>query len=154
MRQILVDEEVWGFLQSKAEPFVDKEPNHVLRRLFGLNGASGIKKDRTPQPNTSSRVKTQKKEKTNVIQLIKSDLIKQGQTLYLMDYRGQLHRNFFATVAGRHLNYKERRVSMSELAKDLLKQLGHQSESVRGPAHWATEDGVTIKDLWEKYLDA
>jgi len=36
---IRVDEEVFGALQSQAEPFVDT-PNDVLRRLLGLSGPS------------------------------------------------------------------------------------------------------------------
>jgi len=38
-RRILVDEEVWDALQSKAEPFVDT-PNDVLRRILGLEQSS------------------------------------------------------------------------------------------------------------------
>lgn len=35
--QIDVDDDVFGFLKAKAEPFVDT-PNSVLRRLLGLDG--------------------------------------------------------------------------------------------------------------------
>jgi len=42
---------------------------------------------------------------------------------------------------------------MSKLAKRLLKREGYESNSVRGPAHWFTEDGVSIKDIWDRFLD-
>ncbi len=37
MRNIEIDDEVFGYLQSKAVPFVET-PNLTLRRLFSLNG--------------------------------------------------------------------------------------------------------------------
>lgn len=38
MRDIRVDEDVWSALQDLAEPFVDREPNDVLRRVLNLTG--------------------------------------------------------------------------------------------------------------------
>jgi len=41
---------------------------------------------------------------------------------------------------------------MSDLAVELLKQQGYQSDSVRGPMFWFNEDGASIKNIWEQYL--
>lgn len=41
---------------------------------------------------------------------------------------------------------------MSEVAKICLKKEGFRSESVRGPAHWSNSDGISVKDLWNRYL--
>lgn len=50
MPSIRIDDEVYGFLKQRAEPFVDS-PNSVLRRLLGLdidgeerNSASGMRR--------------------------------------------------------------------------------------------------------------
>ena len=39
MPTIRIDDEVWAVLQKRAQPFVDS-PNDVLRRDYGLNGAT------------------------------------------------------------------------------------------------------------------
>lgn len=47
MYKIEIDEEVYNFLKKKAEPFVDTNPNNVLRRLL-LNNPKTNKSD---EPN-------------------------------------------------------------------------------------------------------
>jgi len=148
MRQIEIDEEVWEYLQNNAEPFVDK-PNQVLRRLLGL--------DAKRKETSITRIKKQslvkrKKPKTNIQQLFAAEFLTKGQTVFLCDYRGKTYRQYPAILDGQYLRYQNQRYSMSQLAKELLQELGHQSDSVRGPAHWCTENGTTIKDLWESYL--
>jgi len=45
MYKIEIDEEVYDFLKKRAEPFVDTNPNGVLRRLL-LNNSRTNKRDR------------------------------------------------------------------------------------------------------------
>jgi hypothetical protein len=45
-RQIDVDDDVYTFLEEKAQPFVDKTPNDVLRRVL-LNGAPALEPSST-----------------------------------------------------------------------------------------------------------
>jgi len=45
-------------------------------------------------------------------------------------------------------------MSMSGLARALLHEQGYETDAVRGPAFWFTENGSSIKDLWEQYLDS
>lgn len=40
---------------------------------------------------------------------------------------------------------------MSCLARALWQQQGFESEAVRGPAFWFTENGLSIKEIWEQH---
>lgn len=51
--QIEVDDEVFGVLKAKAEPFVDT-PNSVLRRLLGVDPAKQGSAVAVPTPTSSS----------------------------------------------------------------------------------------------------
>jgi len=51
MRKIDVDDEVFKVIESKSKPFVDKEPNDVLRRILKLT--AGPLESRSP---SSSKV--------------------------------------------------------------------------------------------------
>ena len=53
---IRIDDQVWGWLQSKAKPFEDT-PNSVLRRLAGLDGVH------QPAPGASSQGKVERNMK-------------------------------------------------------------------------------------------
>jgi hypothetical protein len=60
MRQIEVDDDVFGHLKDHAEPFVD-DPNTVLRRLLGLDADHAPLPQRGASlaaPNGQSRVRT------------------------------------------------------------------------------------------------
>ncbi len=149
MRTIEVDDEVFAYLASKAIPYQEITPNLTLRRLFNLSGkaSSGdISKGRTPQ-STDKR-----QRKTNLQELIKTDLIREGQTLFLYDYQGRKIDGYEAVVSGKSLLREGKPFSMSELAKEDLKEKGFTSESVRGPAHWYNSDGISIKDLWSQLI--
>jgi len=54
-----------------------------------------------------------------------------------------------ALVSGSSLIFDNKRYSMSNLATELLQREGFTSKAVRGPTHWVTEDGKTVKQLWE-----
>ena len=43
--------------------------------------------------------------------------------------------------------------SIPEEKKQLLKENGFQSDSVRGPIFWYNENGKSVKELWDTYLN-
>jgi hypothetical protein len=141
MRTIEVDDEVFAYLENKAIPYVETTPNLTLRRLFNLNG------------KTSSGGIRRKQPKANLQTLIKADLIREGQTLFLHDYQGRRIDGYEAIVSGKSLLCKGEPFSMSDLAKICLNKEGFRSNSVRGPAHWYNSDGISVKKLWNHFLN-
>lgn len=154
MQTIEIDDELFGFLQSKAIPFVET-PNLTLRRLLlGDSPKSQEIKHPVPKPSTPSRTvrRGKKQPKTDLPKLIQSGLLNEGQVLYLYDYQGNRVEGYESKISGKNLIWNNKHFSMSELAKELLKKVGFSSESVRGPAHWYNSDGISVKDLWQQYL--
>ena len=153
MRNIEIDDEVFGYLQSKAIPFVET-PNLTLRRLFSLNGKR-VKSEKTSseiiQDKKIWRVR-RKQPKTDLFKLVQVGLLQEGQMLYLLDYQGKKIAGYDSIISGKNLLWNNELYSMSELAKECLKKEGFRSESVRGPAHWSNFDGISIKELWDQYL--
>jgi hypothetical protein len=153
MRNIEIDDEVFGYLQSKAIPFVET-PNLTLRRLFSLNGKP-LKSERTSpkimQDKRLGRVR-KKQPKTDLVKLVQVGLLQEGQALYLLDYQGKKIAGYDSIISGKNLLWNNELYSMSELAKECLKKEGFSSESVRGPAHWSNSDGISVKELWDQYL--
>jgi hypothetical protein len=150
MPRIDIDDAVFKFLQSKAVAFVET-PNDTLRRLLGVDAA--MKPASNVRP--ASSVKAVRKPKAHLGGLIRAGLLTNGQKLFLRDYQGRPVPNAVAYVGGDGIfahQDRKRLYSMSDLAQELLKKQGYQSESVRGPSHWYTEDGHSITDLWEKHL--
>jgi hypothetical protein len=143
MIKIEIDEEVFAYLQNKAIAFVET-PNHTLRRLLNISG----KKSRTRSLNIH---KTKKMRKTNLLELIQAGLLMENQRLFFRDYQGNEYKEYDVIVSDNSLIWNDTAYSMSELAKILLKNHGYESDSVRGPLFWYTQNGVSIKDLWEKY---
>ena len=149
MRQIEIDDEVFAYLQGQALAFVDT-PNLTLRRLFRLDKPA--KKPTTVKPTTG---KTRKKQpKANLPVLISSGLLKEGQPVFLVDYQDNKLSQYRASINASSLKWQSRSYSMSDLARELLQKEGYSSNSVRGPAHWCTEDGVSIKNLWQQHLNS
>jgi len=173
MRQIEVDDEVFQHLQIKAVPFVDT-PNTTLRRLLGMNGAvtsSSVVEPKQPQtknaidaeqllaelealpsvPRHGKNIRS-KQQKADLLTLIRTGIIRQGEKLFLVDYQENKVPGYQATVANNLLLWQHQHYSMSELARMLLKKVGYTSDSVRGPAHWCNASGTTIKNLWAQFL--
>ena len=153
MRNIEIDDEVFGYLQSKAIPFVET-PNLTLRRLFSLNDKSTRVENHSSQIVQEQRKgRLRKKQpKTDLSKLVQVGLLQEGQTLCLIDYQGKKIPGYDTTVSGNKLLWNNELFSMSELAKECLKKEGFSSESVRGPAHWLNADGISVKELWKQYL--
>lgn len=152
MRNIEIDDEVFGYLQSKAIPFVET-PNLTLRRLFSLNGKPTRIEKFSPQIIQEKKGRLRRKlPKTDLSKLVQVGLLQEGQTLYLIDYQGKKAPGYDSTISGNNLLWNNELFSMSELAKECLKKEGFSSESVRGPAHWSNADGISVKELWNQYL--
>lgn len=151
MKSIEIDDEVFAYLQSNAIPYVET-PNLTLRRLFKLNGAKPPS-DATSslQPVLHHEVRG-KEQKADLQTLVRAGLLHEGQKLYLLDYQRRKIERHVAMVSGKVLLCNNKTYSMSELAKICLKKEGFRSESVRGPAHWSNSDGISVKDLWNRYL--
>lgn len=154
MQTIEIDDEVFGYLQSKAIPFVET-PNLTLRRLL-LGDGTKLKENRliVSKPVQSPQIirKGKKQPKTDLPKLVQSGLLTEGQILYLYDYQGNKIQGYEAKISGKNLFWNNKLFSMSELSKELLKKVGFSSDSVRGPAHWYNSDGISVKDLWHQYL--
>ena len=154
MKTIEIDDELFGYLQSKAIPFVET-PNLTLRRLLLGDKPSPESRQRgvPVTAQTAKKVRQSKKQpKTDLPKLIQSGLLNEGQILYLYDYQTNKIDGYEATISGKSLLWNDDSYSMSELAKELLKEVGFRSESVRGPAHWYNSDGISVKELWKQYL--
>ena len=146
MKTIEIDDEVYSFLQQKAIAY-EETPNLTLRRILVLNKRKNI--------SYNSKIKKdRKKPKTNLLELINAGKLHENQILFLYDYRGNKIEGISAKISNGSLIYEDLSYSMSELAKILLKQNGYESDSVRGPAFWFTEQGESIKDIWGRYLDS
>src|SRR5690606_3009250 len=92
-----------------------------------------------------------KQRKVDLYTLQQAGLISKGQTLHLRDYKGKPVEGGRAEVILNKLVWSGKRYSMSALASKLLMKHGYRAESVRGPAHWYTEDGMSVLDLWRQY---
>jgi len=151
MRTIEIDDEVFAYLQRKAIPYVET-PNLTLRRLFNLNGRKPPENILNDQP-LQTKQKKRKKPKANLSTLVKNGLLNEGQTLFLYDYHGNKIDGYEATVSGKQLSRGGKTLSMSDLAKICLQEIGYKSDSVRGPAHWNNSDGISVLELWRQYLE-
>jgi hypothetical protein len=145
MKTIEIDDEVFAYLQSKAFAYIEN-PNLTLRRILG------IEKRPTQQLRSRPHVGSGKKPKADLNELVRAGLIREGQRLTLRDYQGRDVEGCESIVSHGSLLWNGKRYSMSDLARALLKQQGYKSDSVRGPMFWFNEDGVSIKDIWEKHL--
>jgi hypothetical protein len=150
MKTIEIDEEVFAYLQSKAIPYEDKNPNDTIRRLFGFD-QKAISSRVISLPQVRSRkVEGGKKRKASLIELVNAGLLEEGQILHVRDYQGRKIPDSEAMIHQGRLHRDGVTYSMSKLAEKLLKGQGYNSDSVRGPAHWFTSNNISIKNLWEK----
>jgi hypothetical protein len=163
-----VDEEVVGAVweRAKPKPFENLTFNSALRRVLGLpDGASIARAPENNPAGTPPRVNPpvafdplddlgersrSKAPKADLRQLVRAGLLRNGEELFLVGYNGERLQQYTATISGGGLQFKAQHYSMSDLARFLLKKVGYQSDSVRGPAHWANAAGVTVKDLWQQ----
>lgn len=172
MRTFPVDDDVVALVWEQAEPapFEQLSFNEALRRV--LTKAPQVLTAQEKQlPKTKIHVPTAaellseleelssdgseprgRAPKADLRELIRLGLLKDGQELTFVDYKGNPQPKYKATVVGADLAYQRERFSMSALSSLLLKQKGYIAKSVRGPDHWATSDGKRIRELWENVL--
>jgi len=164
MESIEIDNDVFAYLQKNARPFVDT-PNSTLRRLLGIDSAATAGRPKKSSSAADAELEKllaeslatarsrSKAPKADLEVLVQTGLLRNGQKLYLIDYQGNKVQKFSAVIAGSDLIYNDQRYSMSNLAQELLAKVGFKSNSVRGPAHWVTDDGKSIKNFWQQYLN-
>lgn len=140
MKRIDVDEEVFSYLQSKAIPFVEN-PNMTIRRLLKIGYS---------EPRNNRNLKRKPKVELDI--LVQNGLVKNGEKLYLHDYRQSKLSECVATVQNGRLSFNNKLYSMSRLAKELLNKAGYKIKEIQGPAHWYNESGISIKEIWDQYL--
>jgi predicted CopG family antitoxin len=153
MKKIEIDNDVYKYLEKMCKPFVEHSPNETLRRLLGLDKSNSDQVESSLE-NPSHKIKSKggKAPKAEIVKLISAGRLKEGQTLYLHDYQQNRFEHHHATIKGSKLLWEGSLYSMSELARILLQKENFKSNAVRGPAHWYTYDGVSIKRLWQSYL--
>jgi len=152
MKTIEIDNEVYNYLQDQAIPFEESTPNHVIRRILGLN-------NKLPQKENSIKklysTNGSKAPKAGLRKLVSSGILHEGQKLVLK-YKGKLTKNYEAEIADNSLIYQDKTYKMSSLVAHILDQegCGIPSKAYRGPEYWYTLDGISIRQLWEQYLDS
>lgn len=172
MRTFPVDDDVVALVweQARPAPFEQLSFSEALRRVL-----TGKKQDvpaqAEPLPKAKTRVPTAaellaeiealpssgseprgRAPKADLRELVRLGILKEGQELIFVDYKGHPQPKHKATVVGADLAYQRVRYSMSALSSLLLKQEGYIADSVRGPDHWATSAGKRIRELWENVL--
>ncbi len=153
MQKIEVDDSVYQFLESKVQGFGDS-PNFVLRRLLGIGTAKLQASKPVETKSSHAASKRGKAPKANLRDLVRVGSLAEGQVLYLHDYRGAKVGGVQAHIRGNDLDCKGQIQSMSALARDHMKIQGYDNDSYRGPEHWFTAQGRSVKDLWDEYLKA
>ena len=151
-REIFVDDEIYDFLVEKRIGF--ETPNEVLRRLL-LSSKKEVQLKKSVENNKSTKkITRQRAPKTNLKKLANAGFLKDGETLYLHDFTGKRIPGYEAQVSGNYLRYKGEHYSMSELALMLLKKAGDfNSSRLRGPAFGYNYKGISVKEMWTKYLN-
>ncbi len=150
MKSIEIDNEVYACLRNQAIPFEESTPNHVIRRILGLEKGS-IPKE--PSKKTTHSSNGSKAPRADLRKLVQLGILQEGQKLVL-NYKDMLSNDYEAEIVGDRLLYQGKTYKMSSLVADILDQegCGIPSRSYRGPEYWYTSGGISIRQLWEQYL--
>jgi hypothetical protein len=139
--------------------------NSTLRRIFRIDAPASSLNVTIPSEESVDQqvekmlsdaiaVNRTKAPKTDLRELIRAGFVREGETLYLVDYQGKRVPNISATVSGPMLEYHGTLSSMSSLAETLLKDIGFRSNSVRGPSHWVNANGQSMQTVWAQLLES
>lgn len=152
MKKIEIDSEVFAFLQSKAIAFVE-QPNDTLRRLLGIDNRQLYTHMNMMQMSKIGGETDKKKKgpRTDLKRLVQAGLLKEGQVLFMHDYKGNKIAGKEAIVSNGKLLYEGKEDSMSKIAQKLLVEAGYAKTFVRGPIFWKNEEGISVKSLWTRY---
>lgn len=145
MKNIEIDDEVFTYLQSNALAYVENTPNKTLRRLFGLDSKTR-KSEKIIKPH-------KKRPRTDLTKLVIARILENGQELQMYDYQKRIIPSVIAKIDGKYLLFQNQRYSMSQLAKIKLNEHGYASNEVRGPEFWYTSEDISIRTLWDRYLN-
>jgi hypothetical protein len=163
MRTFEVEDDLVALVWARAnpQPFEHLSFSDALRRVLGHPAAPSVPNLRAVKSaeellqeldSLPDRKPRKRAPKTDLRLLVRLGKLQEGQELVLVDYRRQSHREFKAAISGGDLLYKGRLYSMSALAEQLLKKAGYESDSVRGPEHWATASGSLVSEIWQEAL--
>jgi len=153
MKTIEVDDEVYAYLQNQAEPFEEPTPNHVIRRLLGIHSKPRVQTQLDTKP-VARKPNCSKAPKTNIKTLIQHGILSDGQSLYLRYKSHRLSKEYVTKISGDKLLYEGSLYTMSRLVAEILEPEGYgiPSKAYRGPEYWFTSDGISIRQLWEKFI--
>lgn len=158
MPQVSLSDEVLAEIWKRAnpQPFENLTPEIGLRRVFDMpapNGEQGRNQTSDARENPPPlRPPRQKAPKADLEKLARAGLIRQGETLHLIDYQRKRVPSVQATVSGPLLECGGQHGTMSYLAQKHLSRHGYGSQAVRGPAHWVNSKDESIMQLWQEYL--
>lgn len=137
MPELRVPDQFYRFLEQNA--------HRTVGELLGIPLTSKV----VSLKSTTAR---KRQAKTDIHDLKLAGLLSQGQIVFLHDYQGRRLPGVQAEVGPLNkLMYRGKRYSMSRLAAQLLEDHGFTSEAVRGPAHWFTEAGESLRSVWERH---
>lgn len=147
MTTIQVDSDVLTDLQIHAQGLIDR-----IRAISSL--AHHKQKDDDIEELLAESLALHRKRapKADLLALVTAGLLRDDESLFLIDYQGNRVAHVEARVAGSQLAIGSRRMSMSALASEGLKRVGFRGSEVRGPTHWVTAKGDSVADLWQKLL--
>ncbi|MGB2902689.1 MAG: hypothetical protein WBJ68_11260 [Candidatus Dechloromonas phosphoritropha] len=179
MRQFPVEEDLVALIWQRAnpQPFEQLSFSEALRRVLNSSPSqdvpiksqqSDVQKVQPPSAGSpkvpsadellaelasfEGTSRRKRGPKADLVELVRLGMLRKDQELFLVDYQRNRLGQYKVTISGGNLHFKGKIYSMSALARDLLKNEGFSSDSVRGPEHWATSDGTRVFDLWEKVL--
>lgn len=149
MKTIEIDDDIYAFLQSQAIPFIETEPNLVLRRLLLNKSVAPIILLKEKSETRKQHIKSQK---VDLSKLIANGYLKEGQKLTFK--HNKLSKPYEAQVSRSCLLYEGKRYMMSSVVRIILDQegLAFPSRSYRGPIYWFNSDGLSVSELWEQLL--
>jgi len=149
MNTIEIDNEVYRALEKHVEGFSDT-PNQVLRRILGLSEKEhgGVAKFKISPDQARTKA-----PKVDLQTLIQVGSLTDGERLSFRDYQQNKVNGVEATIRGKQLEYKGKRYSMSSLASEVMQNQGYVNKSYRGPIFWYTDEGKSIHELWQSYLN-
>lgn len=154
MKSIEIDDEIYEFLQSQAIPFEEPTPNYVVRRLLSNERKVSQKEY---QKKVVSKSNLSKAPKANLMELVQHEILQEGQKLFF-NYKGlRLKKEYQVEIAGDNkIRYEGTVFKMSSLVAKILdnESLGTPSRAYRGPEYWRTSDGITVRQLWEQFLNS
>jgi hypothetical protein len=154
MKTIEIDDELYSYLVEQAIPYEDKTPNDTIRRLFRCVKEPGLSRIKPSPQRMSHKVGGGKAPKVRLSVLVDAGILEEGQILHLRDYsKRRKIPNSKATIHREGLLKDGVSYSMSKLAKELFQKEGFTTPSVQGPVYWYTDDNVSIKNIWDEYLE-